>query len=78
MGQRMIHILTTQTQFGDLYEIDMRLRPSGNSGLMVSSLKAFAEYQATGAWTWEQQALVRARVISGDTTAAKGFSAFAP
>ncbi|MEN9464216.1 MAG: hypothetical protein RL217_397 [Pseudomonadota bacterium] len=73
MGQRMIHILTTQTQFGDLYEIDMRLRPSGNSGLMVSSLKAFAEYQATGAWTWEQQALVRARVISGDANAAQEF-----
>lgn len=73
MGQRMIHILTTQTQFGDLYEIDMRLRPSGNSGLMVSSLKAFADYQATQAWTWEQQALVRARVICGNEQAAQEF-----
>ena len=44
----------------------MRLRPSGNSGLLVSSLKAFAEYQQKEAWTWEHQALVRARVVAGD------------
>lgn len=73
MGQRMIHILTTQTNFGDLYEIDMRLRPSGNSGLMVSSLKAFEDYQANQAWTWEQQALVRARAICGSDSAIAEF-----
>lgn len=65
MGQRMIHIMTTQTRSGDLYEVDMRLRPSGNSGMIVASMKAFAEYQQKHAWTWEHQALVRARAICG-------------
>ncbi len=65
LGQRIIHILNTFTPGGQLYEVDMRLRPSGNSGLLVSSLKAFEEYQQTEAWTWEHQALVRARVITG-------------
>ncbi len=66
LGQRIIHILTAQTMLGELYEVDMRLRPSGNSGLLVSSLKSFADYQHNRAWTWEHQALVRARVIAGD------------
>jgi glutamate-ammonia-ligase adenylyltransferase len=65
MGQRMIHIMTTQTRSGDLYEVDMRLRPSGNSGMIVASMKAFDEYQQKHAWTWEHQALVRARAICG-------------
>lgn len=65
LGQRIIHILNTFTTGGQLYEVDMRLRPSGNSGLLVSSLKAFQEYQDKEAWTWEHQALVRARVIAG-------------
>lgn len=65
LGQRIIHILNTFTPGGQLYEVDMRLRPSGNSGLLVSSLKAFEDYQQTEAWTWEHQALVRARVITG-------------
>ncbi|GGK63666.1 bifunctional [glutamate--ammonia ligase]-adenylyl-L-tyrosine phosphorylase/[glutamate--ammonia-ligase] adenylyltransferase [Amphritea balenae] len=65
LGQKMIHILNTFTTGGQLYEVDMRLRPSGNSGLLVSSLKAFEEYQQKEAWTWEHQALVRARVIAG-------------
>ncbi|WP_432471623.1 bifunctional [glutamate--ammonia ligase]-adenylyl-L-tyrosine phosphorylase/[glutamate--ammonia-ligase] adenylyltransferase [Amphritea sp. HPY] len=65
LGQRIIHILNTFTTGGQLYEVDMRLRPSGNSGLLVSSLKAFQEYQEKEAWTWEHQALVRARVIAG-------------
>jgi len=65
LGQRIIHILNTFTTGGQLYEVDMRLRPSGNSGLLVSSLKAFHEYQEKEAWTWEHQALVRARVIAG-------------
>ena len=73
MGQRMIHIMTTQTHSGDLYEIDMRLRPSGNSGMIVASLKAFEEYQQKHAWTWEHQALVRARVLGGSPSLAQGY-----
>ncbi len=65
LGQRIIHILTTRMGSGELYEVDMRLRPSGNSGLLVSSLNAFKNYQAETAWTWEHQALVRARVVAG-------------
>lgn len=66
LGQRIIHLLTTQTVTGVLYDVDMRLRPSGNSGMLVSSLAAFAKYQRDSAWTWEHQALVRARPIAGD------------
>lgn len=65
LGQRIIHILSTQTTSGALYEVDMRLRPSGESGLLVSSLESFARYQREDAWTWEHQALVRARVLAG-------------
>ncbi|MCW8929448.1 MAG: bifunctional [glutamate--ammonia ligase]-adenylyl-L-tyrosine phosphorylase/[glutamate--ammonia-ligase] adenylyltransferase [Gammaproteobacteria bacterium] len=63
---RIMHILQTQTHSGILYEADIRLRPNGNSGLITSSLKSFREYQLEKAWTWEHQALVRARFISGD------------
>jgi [glutamine synthetase] adenylyltransferase / [glutamine synthetase]-adenylyl-L-tyrosine phosphorylase len=66
LGQRIIHILTTHTRAGRLYEIDMRLRPSGSSGPLVSHINSFREYQADNAWTWEHQALVRARFICGD------------
>ena len=65
LGQRIIHLLTTQTTSGQLYEVDMRLRPSGAAGLLVSSLTAFDRYQSGEAWTWEHQALVRARVLVG-------------
>jgi glutamate-ammonia-ligase adenylyltransferase len=73
LGQRMIHILTVHTQAGILYEIDMRLRPSGSSGVLVSSLEAFFQYQMDQAWTWEHQALVRARTIAGDIRVCKKF-----
>ncbi|MBQ0783819.1 MAG: bifunctional [glutamate--ammonia ligase]-adenylyl-L-tyrosine phosphorylase/[glutamate--ammonia-ligase] adenylyltransferase, partial [Amphritea sp.] len=73
LGQKIIHILNTFTPGGQLYEVDMRLRPSGNSGLLVSSLKAFTEYQEKEAWTWEHQALVRARVITGSETLKQAF-----
>jgi glutamate-ammonia-ligase adenylyltransferase len=73
LGQRIIHILGTRTAMGLLYEVDMRLRPSGNSGLLVSSTKAFTEYQQQKAWTWEHQALVRARVVAGSTGLAQWF-----
>jgi len=64
LGQRIIHILNAPTPSGVLYEVDMRLRPSGASGLLVSSLDSFADYQRTQAWTWEHQALARARVVA--------------
>jgi glutamate-ammonia-ligase adenylyltransferase len=67
LAQRMIHILTTRTPSGQLYEVDMRLRPNGKSGLLVTPLGAFRSYQENDAWTWEHQALVRARGIAGDT-----------
>ena len=75
LGQRIIHVLNTFTTSGQLYEVDMRLRPSGNSGLLVSSLKAFREYQLGEAWTWEHQALVRARVVAGDSGLQQRFEA---
>ncbi|CEA05829.1 bifunctional glutamine-synthetase adenylyltransferase/deadenyltransferase [Pseudomonas saudimassiliensis] len=65
LGQRIIHILTAHTTSGALYEVDMRLRPSGDAGLLVTSLDAFARYQREEAWTWEHQALVRARPLAG-------------
>jgi glutamate-ammonia-ligase adenylyltransferase len=73
LGQRIIHLITTQTNSGQLYEVDMRLRPSGASGLLVSSLGAFARYQENEAWTWEHQALVRARVLVGSQDVGQGF-----
>lgn len=74
LGQRVIHILSTQTTQGALYETDMRLRPSGNSGMLVSSLSAFEKYQQNEAWTWEHQALVRARFIAGDAALGERFN----
>ena len=74
LGQRIIHIISTRTVSGMLYETDMRLRPSGKSGLLVSSLKAFVLYQAKQAWTWEHQALVRSRVVAGCPNLAKRFA----
>ncbi|MEX2481848.1 MAG: bifunctional [glutamate--ammonia ligase]-adenylyl-L-tyrosine phosphorylase/[glutamate--ammonia-ligase] adenylyltransferase [Gammaproteobacteria bacterium] len=66
LAQRFIHILSTTTGAGVAYEIDTRLRPSGNAGLAVASTTGFADYLADKAWTWELQALVRARGIAGD------------
>uniref|UniRef100_Q07Q96 Bifunctional glutamine synthetase adenylyltransferase/adenylyl-removing enzyme n=1 Tax=Rhodopseudomonas palustris (strain BisA53) TaxID=316055 RepID=Q07Q96_RHOP5 len=62
--QRLISAFTTRTNYGVLYEIDMRLRPSGRAGPLASRLDSFAEYQDREAWTWEHMALTRARVIS--------------
>ncbi len=64
--QKLITYLTTQTRDGRAYELDMRLRPSGNAGVMVVSINAFEHYQKDKAWAWEHQALVRARGICGD------------
>ena len=71
--QRIVHFLTTRTAAGELYEVDMRLRPSGRSGLLVIGLDAFAEYQRNQAWTWEHQALVRTRVVAGSALLAEEF-----
>jgi [glutamine synthetase] adenylyltransferase / [glutamine synthetase]-adenylyl-L-tyrosine phosphorylase len=73
MVRRLLQVLTTRTHSGSLYEVDMRLRPSGNAGMLVSSLAAFEKYQREEAWTWEHQALVRARVVAGDATLAQAF-----
>jgi len=65
LAQRVMMMLGTQTLSGRLYEVDMRLRPSGESGLLVSSMEGFATYERKDAWTWEHQALVRARTVAG-------------
>ena len=75
LGQRMIHQYTTRMPSGTLYEVDMRLRPNGNSGLLVSSMKAFEKYQHEEAWVWEHQALVRARAVAGDADTMAEFEA---
>jgi glutamate-ammonia-ligase adenylyltransferase len=71
LGQRMIHILETRMSMGPLYEVDMRLRPSGESGMLVTTLQGFRSYQQDSAWTWEHQALVRARFVAGDPAVAR-------
>ena len=73
LGQRVIHILTAHTSAGALYETDIRLRPSGSSGILVTHIEAFRDYQTNKAWTWEHQALVRARAISGNLYLSKYF-----
>ena len=75
LGQRIIHMLATRMPSGILFEADMRLRPNGNSGMLVSSLKAFDHYQREEAWTWEHQALVRARAVAGDPPVIEHFQA---
>jgi glutamate-ammonia-ligase adenylyltransferase len=71
LTQRLISALSAQTNYGALYNVDMRLRPSGRAGPVATSLEAFASYQEAEAWTWEHMALTRARVVS----ATPGFAA---
>jgi glutamate-ammonia-ligase adenylyltransferase len=66
LAQRVSAWLSTRTAAGQLFETDLRLRPNGNAGLMVSSVRAFEEYQKESAWVWEHQALSRARFCCGD------------
>ena len=66
LAQRIMHLLTMHSAAGRLYEVDVRLRPSGKGGLLVTSLAAFSEYQQHEAWTWEHQALLHARAVAGD------------
>ncbi|MGB8186560.1 MAG: bifunctional [glutamine synthetase] adenylyltransferase/[glutamine synthetase]-adenylyl-L-tyrosine phosphorylase, partial [Pseudolabrys sp.] len=67
LTQRLINTLTAQTNYGALYQVDMRLRPSGRAGPLATRLDGFAAYQETEAWTWEHMALTRARVVSAST-----------
>ena len=71
--QRLVHILTTHTPAGEVYSIDTRLRPSGNAGTVVTPIKAYHEYLSTSAWTFEHQALVRARMITGSEALRRHF-----
>lgn len=65
LTQKILHMLTTRSRLGILYSTDTRLKPSGSAGLLVSHIKAFVTYQCEQAWTWEHQALMKARVIYG-------------
>ncbi|MEA2060344.1 MAG: bifunctional [glutamate--ammonia ligase]-adenylyl-L-tyrosine phosphorylase/[glutamate--ammonia-ligase] adenylyltransferase [Thermodesulfobacteriota bacterium] len=73
LGQRIINTLTIHTPAGTLYQPDMRLRPSGQAGVIVSQVDAFAEYTENQAWTWEHQAIIRARPVAGDEYLKKRF-----
>ena len=65
LAQRIVHLLTMHSAAGRLYEVDVRLRPSGKGGMLVTNILAFAEYQQKEAWTWEHQALLHARAVAG-------------
>jgi [glutamine synthetase] adenylyltransferase / [glutamine synthetase]-adenylyl-L-tyrosine phosphorylase len=67
LAQRLMHLFNTRTASGILYELDTRLRPEGNSGLLAINIESFFNYQQNEAWTWEHQALVRARMVFGET-----------
>ncbi|HEU5398669.1 MAG TPA: bifunctional glutamine synthetase adenylyltransferase/deadenyltransferase, partial [Gammaproteobacteria bacterium] len=74
LAQRVINILSIPTTSGVLYQVDTRLRPSGGAGLIVSSIDGFAQYQEQQAWTWEHQALLRARPVAGSPEVAETFN----
>jgi glutamate-ammonia-ligase adenylyltransferase len=65
LAQRLVHLLTMHSGAGRLYEVDVRLRPSGKGGLLITQIDAFADYQRREAWTWEHQALLHARAVAG-------------
>ncbi|MGL9773710.1 MAG: hypothetical protein ACR5LG_06725 [Sodalis sp. (in: enterobacteria)] len=75
LAQRVMHLFSAMTPAGVLYEVDARLRPSGAAGMLVSTLTAFEDYQLNEAWTWEHQALVRARMVYGSPALQEGFNA---
>ncbi len=72
-AQRFVHLVTVHTSAGRLYEVDTRLRPGGNRGLLAQSLQSFREYEFEEAWTWEHQSLLRARAIAGSTELCTAF-----
>jgi len=65
LAQRIVHILTVHSAAGRLYEVDVRLRPSGKGGMLITQIASFIEYQRSEAWTWEHQALLHARAVAG-------------
>jgi Glutamine synthetase adenylyltransferase len=71
-------LLSARTARGRAYELDLELRPSGRSGLLVSRLAGFRRYQRESAWTWEHQALLRARPVAGDAAVAESLRRCAP
>ncbi|RVU33148.1 bifunctional [glutamate--ammonia ligase]-adenylyl-L-tyrosine phosphorylase/[glutamate--ammonia-ligase] adenylyltransferase [Rheinheimera riviphila] len=71
--QRILHLCTTRTASGVLYDVDTRLRPSGNAGLLTVHIETYRDYLLQDAWTWEHQALVRTRLIYGDAVIARRF-----
>jgi [glutamine synthetase] adenylyltransferase / [glutamine synthetase]-adenylyl-L-tyrosine phosphorylase len=68
-----VHLLTVHTSAGRLYEVDTRLRPGGNRGLLAQTLQSFRDYEFEEAWTWEHQSLLRARAIAGPTDLCASF-----
>ncbi len=74
LAQKFVHFMSTLTPAGVLYEIDLRLRPNGSSGVLVTGMDAFAQYQSGQAWTWEHQALMRARMVFGSERLHERFS----
>jgi glutamate-ammonia-ligase adenylyltransferase len=74
-AQRLVHLLTVHSAAGRLYEVDMRLRPSGQAGLLVSGIDAFGDYQRHEAWTWEHQSLLHARAVAGSPELRRRFEA---
>jgi glutamate-ammonia-ligase adenylyltransferase len=72
-AQRLVHLLTMHSAAGRLYEVDMRLRPSGKGGMLITRIDAFAEYQRREAWTWEHQALLHARAVAGNPVVREHF-----
>jgi [glutamine synthetase] adenylyltransferase / [glutamine synthetase]-adenylyl-L-tyrosine phosphorylase len=75
LGQRIVHLLTMHSAGGRLYEVDMRLRPNGKGGFLMTGIEAFETYQRQNAWTWEHQALLRARAVAGDAALCTRFEA---
>ncbi len=75
LAQRIMHILSMHSRAGRLYEVDVRLRPSGKGGMLITNIRAFAEYQQKEAWTWEHQALLHARDVAGSPELRAEFAA---
>ncbi|TQU32604.1 bifunctional [glutamate--ammonia ligase]-adenylyl-L-tyrosine phosphorylase/[glutamate--ammonia-ligase] adenylyltransferase, partial [Xanthomonas perforans] len=74
LAQKVMALLAAETGAGRLYDIDVRLRPDGGKGALVSSLASYRDYQRDRAWTWEHQALVRARAVAGDAALCDAFA----
>ncbi len=75
LGQKIVHLLSVHTAAGRLYEVDMRLRPSGKGGMLMTQVDAFIDYQKSEAWTWEHQALLHSRAVAGTPTIRAAFEA---